>query len=214
MTTARERVSALKISSFLAILTLVGIVAVEGSRVLGSAVELPRVTSVVQITHDGFNKTSLLSDDSHLYVSESLAAHHVIARVSLPNSDRSVIRSTFSDLQALDVSADHTKLLVSPGRSGSSDNEFWALPVGTGSAVRVGKLSGRDASWSMDGQQLAFGKGSILYLASSKGDQARELFTANGSVFTPRFSADGQRIRFTVGDAAVNTTSLWEVGRD
>ncbi len=218
MTTDSERVSALKIFSFLAILMLAGIVAVAGafpgSRVQGSAVALPRVTSVVQVTHDGFSKTSLLSDDSHLYVSESPAARHVIARVSLNNSYRTLVRSVFSDLQALDVSADHTKLLVSPVRGGSSDNEFWALPVGTGSAVRVGKLSGRDASWSMDGQQLAFGKGSILYLASSKGDQARELFTANGSVFTPRFSPDGQRIRFTVGDAAVNTTSLWEVGRD
>ena len=42
----------------------------------------------------------------------------------------------------------------------------------------------------------------------------RELFTANGSVFAPRFSPDGQRIRFTVSDAAQNTTSLWEIGRD
>jgi Tol biopolymer transport system component len=216
MTTARERVSALKISSFLAILTLVGIVAgaFPGNRVQGSAVALPRVISVTQITHDGFSKTSLLSDDSHLYISESPAARHVIARVSLHNSDRSVIRSAFSDLQALDVSADHTKLLVSPVRVGSSDNEFWTLPIDTGSAVRVGKLIGRDAAWSGDGQQLAFGKASVLYLASSKGDQARELFTANGSVFTPRFSPDSQRIRFTAGDAALNTTSLWEVGRD
>jgi Tol biopolymer transport system component len=218
MTTEHNRVSAIKSSSFLVILMLVGIVAVAGvfpgNHVQGSAAALPRVTSVVQVTHDGFNKTNLLSDDSHLYVSESPAAHHVIARVSLHNSGRSVIRSAFSDLQALDVSADHTKLLVSPVRGGSSDNEFWALPIDSGSPVRVGKLSGRDASWSVDGQQLAFSKGSILYLASSKGDQARELFTANGSVFMPRFSPDGQRIRFTVGDAAVNTTSLWEVGRD
>ena len=42
----------------------------------------------------------------------------------------------------------------------------------------------------------------------------RELFTANGSVFAPRLSPDGQRIRFTVGDAAQNKTSLWEIGRD
>ncbi len=218
MTTKRERVSALKISSFLAVLTLVGIVALAaafpGNHVRGSAVALPRVTSVTQITHDGFSKTSLLSDDSHLYVSESPAAHHVIARVSLNNSDRTLVRSTFSDLEALDVSADHTKLLVSPVRGGSSDNEFWTLSIDTGSPMRVGKLSGRDAAWSLDGQQLAFGKDSILYLASSKGTHAHELYTANGSVFTPRFSPDGQRIRFTVGDAALNTTSLWEVGRD
>src|SRR6266849_8918254 len=120
MTTERERVSALKISSFLGILTLAGIVAVAGafpgSRVQGSAVALPRITSVTQITHDGFSKTSLLSDDSHLYISESPAARHVIARVSLHNSDRSVIRSDFSVLQAFDVSAGHTSLLVSPVR--------------------------------------------------------------------------------------------------
>src|SRR2546428_9459292 len=127
MATERERVSALKISSFLAILTLVGIVGVAGAfpgnRVHGSAVALPRVTSVVQVTHDGFSKTSLLSDDSHLYVSESPSARHIIARVSLPHTDRTVIRSAFSDLQALDVSADHAQLLVSPVRGGSSDNE-------------------------------------------------------------------------------------------
>jgi Tol biopolymer transport system component len=217
MATEREGVLALKMSSFLAILTLVGIVAAAAfsrDRAQKSAAALPRVTSITQVTHDGFSKTSLLSDDSHLYVTESPAARHVIAKVSLHNSDRTVIRTAFSDLQALDVSADHTKLLVSPVRGGSSDNEFWTLPIDNGSPVRVGKLIGRDASWSMDGQQLAFGKGSVLYLASSMGTHARELFTANGSVFTPRFSPDGQRIRFTVGDAVLNTTSLWEVGRD
>jgi Tol biopolymer transport system component len=217
MGTEREGVLALKMSSFLAILTLVGIVAAAAfsrDRAQKSAAALPRVTSITQVTHDGFSKTSLLSDDSHLYITESPAARHVIAKVSLHNSDRTVIRTAFSDLQALDVSADHTKLLVSPVRGGSSDNEFWTLPIDNGSPVRVGKLIGRDASWSMDGQQLAFGKGSVLYLASSMGTHARELFTANGSVFTPRFSPDGQRIRFTVGDAVLNTTSLWEVGRD
>jgi Tol biopolymer transport system component len=217
MATEREGVLALKMSSFLAILTLVGIVAAAAfsrDRAQKSAAALPRVTSITQVTHDGFSKTSLLSDDSHLYVTESPAARHVIAKVSLHNLDRTVIRTAFSDLQALDVSADHTKLLVSPVRGGSSDNEFWTLPIDNGSPVRVGKLIGRDASWSMDGQQLAFGKGSVLYLASSMGTHARELFTANGSVFTPRFSPDGQRIRFTVGDAVLNTTSLWEVDRD
>jgi len=216
--TARTRGLSSKISWGFAIGILVLVIALAAifpwRHAQGSAVALPRVTSVTQITHDGFSKTSLLSDDSHLYVSESPAARHVIARVSLDNSDRSLIPTTFPDLQALDVSPDHAQLLFSPVRGGSSDNEFWTLPIDNGSPVRLGKLTGRDASWSVDGQQLAFSKGSILYLASSKGSHARELYAANGSVFTPRFSPDGQRIRFTVGDAALNTTSLWEVGRD
>jgi Tol biopolymer transport system component len=218
MTAWRKRGLSSKISWHLAIVTLVLVIAIAATfpwrHAQGSAVALPRVTSVTQVTHDGFSKTSLLSDDSYLYITESPTARHVIARVSLHNSDRSLIRTAFSDLQALDVSADHSQILVSPIHGGSSDREFWTLPIDTGSPVRVGKLIGRDAVWSMDGQQLAFGKGSILYLANSKGDQARELFTASGSVFTLRFAPDGQRIRFTVGDAALNTTSLWEVGRD
>lgn len=212
MTTEHGKVSALKISSLLAFVTLVGIIAVTGafpwSLARGSSLALPRVTSVEQITHDGVSKTNLLSDDSNLYVTEWPAARHVIAKVSLQRSDRSLVSSPFSNLQALDLSPDHTKLLVSPIQGGSLDHEFWTLPVASGSPERVGTLTGRDAAWSVDGQHLAFGKGSVLYVASATGTQVRELFTANGSVFAPRFSPDGQRIRFTVGDVAQNKTSL------
>ena len=216
MTTGYEKVSTLRISSFLALLTLVGIAAIvfSVSRARGSAMALPRVTSVAQITHDGFTKTNLLSDDSNLYVTEWPAGHHVIAKVSLRRSDRSLVSSPFSNLQALDLSPDHTRLLVAPIQGGPGDNEFWTLPVDSGSPERVGSLTGRDATWSADGRQLAFGKGSVLYLASATGTQVRDLFTADGSVFAPRFSPDGQRIRFTVGDAAENKSSLWEIGRD
>jgi len=216
MDTGYEKESALRIFSFLAILTLVGIavIAFAANRARGSALALPKVTSVAQITHDGFTKTNLLSDDSNLYVTEWPDGRHVIAKMSLQRSDRSLVSSPFSNLQALDLSPDHARLLVSPIQGGSGDHEFWTLPVMSGSPERVGSLTGRDATWSGDGRQLAFGKGSVLYLASATGTQVRDLFTADGSVFAPRFSPDGQRIRFTVGDAAQNKTSLWEIGRD
>ncbi|MGA8835503.1 MAG: hypothetical protein WB538_07700 [Candidatus Sulfotelmatobacter sp.] len=41
-----------------------------------------------------------------------------------------------------------------------------------------------------------------------------ELFTANGSVFAPRFSPDSRRIRFSVSDVPQNTTELWEINAD
>src|SRR6202021_4334227 len=185
MNTEHGKVSALRISSFLALVALVGIIAVAGAFLgnlaRGSAPALPRGTSVEQITHDGVSKTNLLSDDSNLYVTEWPAAHHVIAKVSLQRSDRSLISSPFSNLQALDLSSDHTKLLVSPIRGASTDNEFWTLPVANGSPERVGTLTGRDATWSVDGQNLAFGKGSGLYLAGATGTQVRGLFPATGA---------------------------------
>ncbi len=138
----------------------------------------------------------------------------MIAKVSLERSDRSLVSSPFSNLQALDLSPDHTRLLVSPIQGGSVDNEFWTLPIASGVPERIGSLTGRDATWSMDGEHLAFGKGSVLYLATATGAQVQELFAANGSVFAPRFSPDGQRIRFSVGNVSQNRTSLWEVNRD
>jgi Tol biopolymer transport system component len=214
-----NKVLTFKIPVFLAMLALTGMIAASGffpgSSVRGAeSVASPRVTSIAQITHDGFRKTNLLADDSQLFVTESPAANRVIAKVSLPSSDRSLVSSPFTNLQALDLSPDHSRLLVAPMQGGSSYDEFWTLPIAAGSAQRVGDLTGRDASWSVDGQHLVFSKGSVLLVAGANGAQAHAVFTANGSVFAPHFSPDGQRIRFTVSDAAQNTTSLWEVGQD
>ena len=219
MSAPSERLSAFKISVFLAIAMLVGMIALAGvfpgSRARGAAsVPAAKVTSITQVTHDGFRKTRLLADEAHLYVTEVPAAQRVIASVSLAESSRSLVASPFSNLQALDLSPDDAKLLVAPIHSGSSDDEFWTLPLGAGSPERIGALTGRDAAWSSDGQYLVFSKGSVLYLASANGAQMHELYTASGSVFGPHFSPDGKRIRFTVGDTAQNTTALWEVKQD
>ncbi len=202
------------VPSLMSFLVLAAAAASSADHPNEAVVVSPQVITVTQVTHDGIIKTNLLSDDSNLYITEWPAAHHVIARVSLQNADRSVLPSTFSNLQALDISPDHARLLVSPIQGGGGDSEFWTLPINAGSATRLGNVTGRDASWSTDGQQLAFGKGSTLNVANSDGTVARQLYTANGSVFAPRFSPDGKSIRFTVGNTAQNTTSLWEVSRD
>src|SRR5271166_3994911 len=145
--------SAPKVSPLVAVVTTVGLLgalaACSGNRARPSL--LPRVTTITQVTRDAASKTSLLSDDSHLYVTEWSAGHQVITRLSLQGSDRTIIPSPFSGLRALDLSSDHTQLLVSP--SGLGDNEFWTVPAAAGSPQRVGDLTGRDASWSDDGRQ-------------------------------------------------------------
>src|SRR5579863_10158133 len=197
MSTPSANTSVFKIPLFLAIVGLVGIVALAGpfsARVRGAAPKAaPRVTSITQVTHDGFRKTNLLADDSELFVTELPAANRVIAKVSLPDSGRSLVASPFSSLQALDLSADRSRLLVAPIQAGSSDDEFWTLPVGSGSPQRIGDLAGRDASWSADGKHLVFSQGAVLYVAGAAGTEKHELYTANGSIFAPHFSLHGQR---------------------
>jgi Tol biopolymer transport system component len=173
----------------------------------------PRVTAIDQVTHDGYRKENLLAGDSQLFITELPESNRIIARVQLPGSNRTVMPSPFNSLQALDLSPDHSKLLIS-SRSTSGENEFWTLPVVKGSPQRVGDLSGRDAAWSADGKRLVFAKGSRLYLAGGAGTEAHELYAAGGSVFAPKFSPDEKRIRFTVSDPEQNTTALWEVASD
>jgi Tol biopolymer transport system component len=217
----------------LLILTMAGLAAVAGlypgSRVRGAAPESPRVGAITQVTHDGFGKTDLVAGDSQVYVSEMDAANRVIARVDFRDSnpqgssrallpEYSVPKSSeeqgsLTNLRALGLSADHTKLLVS-SRQASGENAFWSVPIAGGTPERIGDLAGRDASWSADGGQLVFGKGPVLYLANAAGLKVHELYRASGSVFAPRFSPDGRAIRFTVRDAEQNTTALWEVSRD
>src|SRR5206468_6481153 len=177
-----------------------------------SAPNLPKVTAVLQITHDGVSKANLVSDDSDLYVTESPASGHVVTKLSLRDSQRVVIPAAFPDVQALDISPDRTKLLISRFQGAAGENEFWALPTSSGAPQRLADLTGRYATWSSDNKHLAFVKGSTIFLANADGSAARELYTANGSVFSPRFSPDGKHIRFSIGNTVQNTTSIWEVG--
>ena len=179
----------------------------------GTPVAAPAVSSVKQFTHDGITKTNLVSDESHLYVTEWVAARHVVIKYSIDGADHAAVPSTFNDFQANDISPDHSSLLITP-MQGSADTELWSLPLNAGPPHRIGELAGRDASWSADGSHVTYGKGSSLYIANADGAGAREVFIADGSVFAPHLSLDGKRIRFTVSNVALNTTALWEVNSD
>jgi Tol biopolymer transport system component len=201
--------------SLLSVVALFAISATLRSDLLIAAnAPAPRVTAITQITHDGYGKANLLSDDSHLFVTELPASRRVIARLTLPSAERLVLVSPFSSLQALDLSPDHSKLLVSSTSKGSGESELWTFPVSNGDPVRLGGLSGRDASWSNDARQLVFTKDFDLFLANGDGSGPHRLYRAAGSVFAPRFSPGGERIRFTVSDAEQNATSLWEINKD
>lgn len=175
-----------------------------------STSNLPKVTAVLQITHDGISKANLVTDESDLFVTESAASGHVVAKLSLRTAERAVVPVGFPDAQALDVSADHTRLLVSHQGS-AGENEFWAVPLKEGAPQRMGDLTGRHATWSRDNKHLVFVKGSSIFLANADGSAAHEVYTATGSVFAPRFSPDGKRIRFSLG-SSIQNTSIWEVG--
>ncbi|HJT69836.1 MAG TPA: hypothetical protein VJ731_06525 [Terriglobales bacterium] len=214
MSKATEGVSVSSAAALAAIVLLPLVAAVSADHPVEPQVNTLKVASVSQITHDGLSKTNLLSDGSNLYVTESPAARHVVAKVSLDTAERSVMSTDLVNVEALDISPDHNRLLIAAMHGGGSQNEFWSLPIANGAPERIGSLAGHDGSWSADGQQFVFGNSSSLDLANADGTSQREIFKANGSVIAPRISPDGKHIRFTVSNAALNSTSLWESGID
>jgi hypothetical protein len=115
----------MKVRIAVSLLSVVALFVVAGtvrSELRGAASgPAPRVTAITQITHDGYRKANLLSDDLRLFVTELPASSRVIAQLTLPSADRSVLVSPFSSVQVLDISPDHSKLLVSSTAKGSGE---------------------------------------------------------------------------------------------
>jgi len=174
----------------------------------------PKVTSATQITHDGYNMGRMVTDGSRIYGIQLRPEGNVLAEVSVTGGETVVIPTPIKNVELSDISPDHSQLLVTTFAStGTQDLPFWVLPLPAGSPRRLGDIVATRASWSWDGQQLVFTKGSALYLANAEGSNPHLLASVQGFPAGARFSPDGSRIRFyIVGEA--NTQSLWEVRSD
>ena len=173
----------------------------------------PAVTATRQITHDGLVKTNLASDGVNLYFTELSGENAVIAKVSATGGEISKFPLNFANGQLLDVSAKHSSLLAAEFGSGA-ESAFWMYPLNGGAAKRLGELSGQEAVWAPDGQHVLLVRGSRLFVADANGTAAKEVVSVNGTPYYPRYSPDGKRIRFSVGDVAQNTSAIWEVNSD
>jgi Tol biopolymer transport system component len=180
----------------------------------GAPANPPSLATANQITHDGLAKTAVLSDGSALYVAEEKDGHQVISRIVPGTGEQSTIATPFADVRAMDVSPDHTSLLASPAHAGARNRELWTIPLSKVASTRLGGLAADDAAWSPNGEDLVSVKGSEIWITSAKGTNAKKLAAVKGRPFSPRFSPDGQKIRFSVSDVETNTSALWEVGKD
>jgi Tol biopolymer transport system component len=93
-----------------------------------------------------------------------------------------------------------------------------------GSPRRIGNLIVADAALSPDGQHVVFSKPGELGTARNDGTDVRKLASVPGTPFFPRWSPDGSRIRFTLGQgpypvsrysaSQLAASRLWEISAD
>ncbi len=173
-----------------------------------------------QITSDGQPKISrlgyatLVTDGARLYFTEVATGVPVLMQVSTAGGDVLPVPGPFQSAYLNDISPNRSELLVENFDELRNESRLWALSVPGGSGRRLGDLAGHDGSWSPDGQSIVYANGRDLFVAQARGGGARKLVSLPGTAFWPRWSPDGRALRFTVIDAATNSTALWEASAD
>jgi len=184
----------------------------------------PRITGTTAITNDGLTKVNgtgyppplitapLLTDGSRIYFSpigENL--QQVVAQVATTGGETVVIPTAFPNVTALAMSPVKSELLVESWGAEEVEMSPWILPVPAGAPRRLGAVREHDATWSPDGQEIAYATGSELDVMKSDGTESHKLVSVTGMPVWPRWSPDGKRIRFGLGDPKTNSAALWEV---
>jgi len=171
----------------------------------------PRVLATTKLTKDGVPKHGVLTDGARLYIEEDQATRRFVVQAALTGGETSPIPTPFPAVGLLDISPDHSQLLVG-NFVGNESTEFWALPLPSGPLRRIADVTGDAGKWSPDGRQLVFTKGDDVYIAKADGTDARKLFTPANYPRGLQFSFDSTRIRYNVWKD--NSTSLWEIRTD
>jgi Tol biopolymer transport system component len=181
---------------------------------LGRTAPPPRVLNTTQITHDGVPKQDvILTDGSRLYFIETNGARTFLAQTSITGGDTSVIPTPFTNIGVTDISPDHSQLLARNLIGTYAEGQLWTLPLAAGTARSLSDIVGHSGVWSRDSRQIAFAKGSDIYIANADGANPRKVITVSGAPDWIRFSPDGSRLRFTRAFQG-DSPSIWEVGVD
>ena len=161
------------------------------------------------MTNDALPKTNLVTDGAGLYFNKSSFDRSLPMRMSARGGEVVPINTAVTNPKILDISP-QSELLVSSAGGETGNDPFWV--VSAGSERRIGDVLGHDAVWAPNGA-LVFVRGDDIYIAEHYGANPRKLATAPGPPFSIKFSPDGSRMTFTIGDPNKNST-MWEAQAD
>jgi Tol biopolymer transport system component/DNA-binding winged helix-turn-helix (wHTH) protein len=177
-----------------------------------------QITRVTNLTRSGVARLqeNILSDGARIYYHVNDPVQGVHLRQILLNGGEDVpVEGIPADSLVRDLSPDHTTFLgvsIEALRQ-SRPSPLYAFPVVGGASRRLGNYESNDAAWSPDGNLVAFGRDSKLFIGTADGSGARSIASVPGDVYRPHWSPDGARVRFTVVNPK-GETALWEARVD
>jgi eukaryotic-like serine/threonine-protein kinase len=177
----------------------------------------PRVLSTTQLTSDNLPKDLVVTDGPRVYFVETVDERRLLSQVSASGGEISHISTPLADTFLRAVSPLRSELLVhssnGEGVFGVGPSAAWIVPVPAGPPRRLGDLRVNAATWSRNGQQLAYSLDHDIYLAKWDGTESQKLMTIADYCVDLEFSPDAKRLRFTSRSQNYRL-SLWDVKVD
>ena len=176
----------------------------------------PTIARFTRLTNDGLYKERLiplLSDGLRVYFSEDVDGGSYLAEVPVEGGETQRREAPNPTASALSFSQQRRELLFGSLWEQSPAAPLLAVSLHDGAPHSIGSLSGHAASWSPQGDRIAFAKGNSLLVAEPDGSRTHELARMPDAPYWPRWSPDGKRIRFSLRPAGPQPT-LWEIGAD
>lgn len=180
---------------------------------------------IVQITRSGHilsndidveSFSNSASDGTRIYFSHiengnpvlavALAANGEISHFNLPSEIGGPLIGS--------LSPDGSRLVVRSHLRPEPEQPLWIVPTLGGDARRVANVLAHDATWMPDGNRLLVASGNQLILMGANGSDPHPFLSTTGLPFWLRWSPDGTHLRFTLRNAAMQTSELWEVSAD
>ncbi len=178
----------------------------------------PRVLRKNQLTHFGraVPEMGMVTDGARIYFSEVQGGRYTVDQVPVNGGEPAAFALPFPNAEILDISPDHTELLVYSFSGLSHDNPLWIVPVTGGASRRLGNALGESAAWSPDGQKVAYSRGPDLFVVRRDGTASRRVLSmaSTDGLDQVRWSPSGRMLGFTARAHDEPDSGQWEVGED
>jgi DNA-binding winged helix-turn-helix (wHTH) protein len=183
-----------------------------------STFRVPPIKRTVRLTNDDFTKSpELATDGPRLYFSAWKGERSVLAQVATAGGDTELIPTpeigTDASACVRGMSPDNRNLLVVTGKQRVADegHALWSVGVSPLSSRRVGSIMANDADWSPDGQKIVYATRNQIWISEADGARPRKVAEQGGLTAYPRWSPDGQIIRFSTLAWYTFEQTIWAV---
>jgi Tol biopolymer transport system component len=156
----------------------------------------------------------LLIDGARIFYPEYESGKFSVAAVQTGGGESGQVVTGITNPELCDLAPDGEMMLLRDLIHSRDELEPLYVHPKAGPARRVGDILAYDAAWYPDAKRILFSAEGLVYATDIEGSFRRQLFSVPGNAFWFRWSADGERLRFTVIDKKNEQTSIWEVAAD